>query len=116
MMGQKYKRMLSGMQEKEKSSRRRKFEPWYLYILECNDGSFYTGVAKDVARRFKMHESGKASRYTRTHLPVKLIYQEKCKSRTQALVRECAVKTFPKKKKLALVEMGGRSGLKRKRK
>ena len=102
-MDSKYRKMLAGMEAKEAGEKRRSREKWFLYILECSDGSFYTGVTKDIKRRFKMHTSGKASRYTRTRLPVKLLYQETCKNRTDALVRECQVKSFPKEKKFALV-------------
>ncbi|PIQ86687.1 MAG: hypothetical protein COV74_03725 [Candidatus Omnitrophica bacterium CG11_big_fil_rev_8_21_14_0_20_45_26] len=106
-MEAKYRRMLKGMKIKDARSRRRKKqEPWYLYILECSDRSFYTGVAKSIEQRFKKHMSGKASRFTRTRLPVKLLYQEKCLNRTAALIRECAVKALPRKKKEALIEQG----------
>ena len=96
--------MLRVMQEKEKLSPLPKSDQWFLYILKCKGGSLYTGVTKDLNRRFKMHKAGKASRYTRTRRPVKLLYQEMCGSRTQALVRECAVKAFPRKKKLSLIK------------
>ena len=95
--------MLAGMEAKEAESKKRARDKWFLYILKCADGSFYTGITKDIERRFKMHSSGEASRYTRTRRPVKLLYQELCGSRTQALVRECKVKAFPKERKLALI-------------
>ena len=102
-MNSKYLRMLKVMEEKEKKSRRKKREAWFLYVLECNDGSFYTGITNDLARRFKMHNDGKASKFTRTRRPVKLLYHETLKSRTQALVRECAVKALPRRRKEELV-------------
>lgn len=77
-------------------------EPWFLYMLECADGSFYTGVTKDLDRRLAMHQAGKASRYTRTRLPVRIVYQETLEGRTRALVRECAVKKLSREKKEAL--------------
>ena len=102
-MNQKYKHMLKVMAQKEKSKRRKRREkPWFLYILECNDKTFYTGVTNNLERRLKMHNAGRASRYTRTRTPVKLLYHEICKNRTQALICECAVKAFPKKRKAAL--------------
>ncbi len=104
-MNAKYKRMLDGMQAKEKKSRRKKREPWFLYILECADQTLYTGITNNLERRFKAHMNGKASRFTRTRRPVQLRYQESCKSRTQALVREFAVKSLPREKKLLLIEM-----------
>ena len=76
---------------------------WFLYILRCGDGSLYTGVTTDLERRLKMHREGKASRYTRTHQPVELVYSEKCGPRSQALARECAVKSLPREKKEKLI-------------
>jgi putative endonuclease len=95
-----YKRMLKGMQEKARS---KKAEPWFLYVLECSDGSFYTGVTKDVRRRLDEHNAGRASKYTRLRLPVRLLYTEECAGRTEALVRECEVKALPRAKKKELV-------------
>jgi putative endonuclease len=76
---------------------------WSLYILRCGDGSFYTGVTTDIGRRFREHEAGRASRFTRTRRPVALVYQETCGSRSQALVRECAVKSMGRQGKEDLV-------------
>jgi putative endonuclease len=100
-----YKKMLKALQAKEPVSGGGVKEPddWELYILKCSDGSFYTGVTKDIERRLKMHQDGKASKYTRARRPVELLYHEYCGSRTQALVRECAVKELPRKKKEELV-------------
>ena len=100
-----YKKMLKALQEKEKNAVPgiKENDEWFLYILKCCDGSFYTGVTKDLERRFKMHQSGKASRYTRSHRPVEMLYHEKCGDRTQALVRECQVKELPRKKKEELI-------------
>ena len=102
-MTPRYKRMLALMQAKEKKSPRRGREKWFLYILRCSDLSLYTGITKDIPRRFKMHSEGKAARYTRTRRPLEIVYQEKCRTRTHALVRECEIKAFPKAKKLALI-------------
>ncbi len=96
------------MQKKEESSVHEPEEDcWSLYILRCGDGSLYTGITKDLEARVKKHGQGKASRYTRTRLPVELLYQEYCGSRTQALIRECAVKAFPKKRKEKLILSSG---------
>ena len=102
-MNYKYKTMLKRMQDKESSARKRIKEEWFVYIMQCKDGSFYTGITKDIERRLKMHNDGKASRYTRIRRPVKLRYQEPCMSRTQSLVRECEVKALPRKKKEELI-------------
>jgi putative endonuclease len=76
---------------------------WSLYILECRDGSFYTGVTTDVDRRLRQHQEGTASRYTRTHRPVALVHSEECGTRAQALSRECVVKTLSRQRKEELV-------------
>lgn len=78
--------------------------PWFVYILECNDGSFYTGVTNDLERRLKQHNEGLAARYTRSRRPVRIRYHELCESRSNALIRECAVRLLSRKEKLALVE------------
>lgn len=98
--------MLEGMQAKKKR-RSKRSEKWFLYILKCADESLYTGITKDIERRFKMHSEGKAARYTRTRRPLEIVYQEICRTRTDALVRECRVKALPKLKKLALIEKSG---------
>ena len=104
MMHKKYKQMLSFMKKKQEGSKDLKRQPsWFLYILQCKDQTFYTGVTNNLARRLKMHNAGKASRYTRIRRPVKLIYQENCVNRTDALIRECAVKALPRQKKEELV-------------
>jgi predicted GIY-YIG superfamily endonuclease len=102
-MNHRYKQMLAGMQAKEKRGPKRRSEKWFLYILQCSDRSLYTGIAKDLERRFKMHSEGKAARYTRTRRPLEMVYREACKTRTAALTREWAVKALPKAKKLALI-------------
>ena len=76
----------------------------FVYILRCADGSLYTGVAKDVDRRVEQHNTGTASRYTRSRLPVTLIYQEEPTTKGAALKREMAVKALSRKAKEALVE------------
>lgn len=85
---------------------------WSLYILECRDGSFYTGVTNDIDRRLKAHQKGTASRYTRTRRPVVLAYREECGSRAASLTRECAVKSLSRRAKEELIS-GGRPGRKK---
>ncbi|HLG23004.1 MAG TPA: GIY-YIG nuclease family protein [Candidatus Manganitrophaceae bacterium] len=79
---------------------------WFLYILECKDGSFYTGITKNLDRRLNQHNHGRASRYTQGRLPVKIRYQEPCAGRSAALIREARVKSFTRKKKEKLIERG----------
>jgi putative endonuclease len=76
---------------------------WSLYILECRDGSFYTGVTPDIDRRLLAHQKGTASRYTRTRRPVVLVYREECGTRSQSLGRECAVKSLSRQRKEELI-------------
>jgi UV DNA damage endonuclease len=66
--------------------------PWFVYLLRCADDSLYTGVSNDVPRRIEKHNAGTASRYTRSRLPVVLVYQEEQPGRSQALKRELAIK------------------------
>ena len=73
-----------------------------LYIIECADTSLYTGITTDVARRFKEHQSGKGGHYTRAHKPVRIVYTEEHPNRSQASVREAAVKKLSREEKLAL--------------
>ncbi len=78
-------------------------KPWFVYIVECRDGSFYTGITNDLERRQQEHNEGTASRYTRSRRPVTMRYYEPCDSRSHALIRECSVKLLSRKEKLELV-------------
>lgn len=110
-MKPRYKKMLRGMEAREA---RAPYDPgaavWSLYILRCGEGSFYTGVTTDIARRLGEHQDGRASRFTRTRRPVALVYQETCGTRSQALSRECAVKAMSRKAKEGLVAGGSTAG------
>ena len=75
---------------------------WFLYLVRCADGSLYTGITNDVARRLKQHNAGTASHYTCSRLPVALIYQELQASRSVALKRELTVKAMSRKAKESL--------------
>ena len=72
---------------------------WHLYILQCSDGTFYTGITNDLERRLEMHNSGKASRYTRSRRPVKIVYHEGCRGRSSALKKEWAMKQLSREEK-----------------
>ena len=80
---------------------------WFVYLLRCADGTLYTGIAKDVIRRCQQHNAGTASRYTRSRLPVAVIYQEDHASRSLALRRESAIKALPRQQKLSLIRLAG---------
>lgn len=79
---------------------------WYLYILKCGDGTFYTGIATDVLKRLEMHRSGKGAKYTRGRGPLELVYSEECENHSQALKRECEVKKLTKDQKQQLILSG----------
>lgn len=76
---------------------------WLVYIVECRDGSLYTGITNDLARRVEQHNAGTASRYTRSRRPVTLRYQERVAGRAEALIRECAIKLLTPRQKRALI-------------
>ena len=80
----------------------------YLYILRCGDGTLYTGAAKDLMRRLAQHKRGKGAKYTRSRLPVELVYQEVLPDWSAALRREAAVKKLSRAEKLQLIQTGGR--------
>ena len=75
---------------------------WTVYILECKDGTLYTGITDDLEHRLAMHRSGKGAKYTRGRGPLKLRYLEDCPDRSAALKREYAIKQLKKAEKLAL--------------
>ena len=85
-------------------------QPWYVYIMECSDGSFYTGITNDLERRQQQHNAGTGARYTRSRRPVILRYQETCESRSQALIRECSLRLLSRKEKETLVNRGRLGG------
>ena len=76
--------------------------PWMVYLLRCRDGSLYTGITNDLARRLTLHETGKASAYTRSRRPLLLAYQEPLADRSAALKREAAIRRLSRAEKLAL--------------
>lgn len=78
---------------------------WFVYIVRCADGSLYTGITKDVKRRCQQHNAGTASRYTRSHRPVKVVYQEARPSQSSALKREAAIKAMTRQEKLTMIRL-----------
>ena len=95
-MTPKYVRMIKGMSKKGTRE-------WNVYILQCGDGTFYTGIAKDVLARLGKHQKGKGAAYTRTHLPVTLVHQENKLTRSAALIREAAIKRLPRREKEKII-------------
>lgn len=78
--------------------------PFFCYIVECEDGSYYTGWTKDPSRRERQHNQGKGARYTRQHRPVKLVYVEEQPDLSTAMRRERKIKTYTREKKKTLIE------------
>lgn len=76
---------------------------WYVYILECGDGSLYTGITDNLARRFAAHRAGRGAKYTRGRGPLTLVWHAACTDRAEASRREAAIKRLPRTKKLALI-------------
>jgi putative endonuclease len=85
------------------SPMRRPPSTWRVYMLRCRDGSLYTGATNDLARRLARHGAGTGARYTRSRLPVLLVYQERARDRGAALRRESALKRLTRAEKLLLV-------------
>ena len=75
-----------------------------VYMLQCADGTLYTGWTNDLPRRLKAHNDGTASKYTRSRRPVCVVYTEICSDKSAAMKREAALKKLSRKKKLALIE------------
>ena len=79
----------------------------YIYILLCSDGTLYTGWTNDLEGRIGSHNAGRGAKYTRTRLPVRLVYCEKTNGRSEALKREIEIKKLSRKEKLELIERDG---------
>ncbi len=77
---------------------------WFLYVAECADGSYYTGISKDVQARIDAHNHGKGAKYTATRGPVRLLFQEPQKDYSAALRREYQVKSLSKPRKERFVQ------------
>ena len=77
--------------------------PYFVYILECADGSLYTGITTDVKRRFIEHKSGVGSGYTRARGAKRIVYTEQHPDRSSAQKREAEIKKLTRRKKLALI-------------
>ena len=95
-MENKYLRMIHGMSRKGRKD-------WTVYILRCRDGSLYTGIAKNVQARVRQHSEGRGASYTRTRLPVELIYQQESLTHSEALIREAQIKGMSRSKKEEII-------------
>ncbi|MCI8852967.1 MAG: GIY-YIG nuclease family protein [Lachnospiraceae bacterium] len=75
----------------------------YTYILQCGDGSLYTGWTNHLEKRINMHKTGRGAKYTKAHLPVKLVYCESFPTKEEAMHREWEIKQLSRRQKLALI-------------
>lgn len=78
--------------------------PFFCYILECADKTYYTGWTTDPPRREKQHNAGHGAKYTRMKRPVKLVYVEELSSRNEAMKRERAIKKMTRLQKRKLIQ------------
>lgn len=77
---------------------------WWVYILRCGDGTFYTGVTTDVSARLEAHRSGNGAKYTRSRGPLELAYTQQCEDKVSAFRREYAIKKLKRTEKAELCE------------
>lgn len=82
----------------------------FVYILVCNDESFYCGYTNDLEARLAAHNSGKGAKYTKSRLPVQMVYHECFETKSEALKREAAIKKLKRPQKLDLILYGGEHG------
>ena len=76
---------------------------WWVYIVKCSDGTFYTGVSNNLNARIKKHNSGEGAKYTQSRRPVELVYKEKSLDRSRSLKREIEIKKLKRSEKLELI-------------
>ena len=79
----------------------------WVYVIECADGSFYTGYTTDVERRVREHDRGEGAKYTRGRTPVELVHSERFESQSRAMSREYEIKQLSRRQKEQLVEGDG---------
>ena len=75
----------------------------YTYLVECADGTLYCGWTNDLDKRMKAHNEGRGAKYTRSRLPVRLVYSESFETKEEAMSRECGIKRLSRKEKLKLI-------------
>ena len=76
----------------------------YTYIVECSDGTLYTGWTNNLEKRLEAHNAGKGAKYTKTRRPVKLVYQEQFETKEEAMSREYHIKQLSRKEKMKLLK------------
>lgn len=77
---------------------------YYVYLLECSDGTLYCGYTDDLDKRVKIHNSGRGAKYTRGRIPVRTVYYEELSDKSAALKREAEIKKMSRKEKEKLIE------------
>jgi putative endonuclease len=77
---------------------------WHVYIIECDDGSLYTGITTDLTKRLTAHNAGRGAKYTKSRRPVQLRYSEAAQDRSHASQREYAIKSLSKSAKTKLMQ------------
>ena len=78
---------------------------WYVYLLLCSDGSFYTGASENPQQRYLDHKNGKGGAYTKGHKPIRLVYVEPFESKKLAIKRELQIKGWTRKKKIRILKL-----------
>lgn len=78
---------------------------WYVYILLCGNGSFYTGYSPDLERRFWEHQHGKGGKYTRSFKPLRIIHLERYDTKQEALKREREIKSWSRNAKIKILKL-----------
>ena len=91
---------------------KKSYETWFVYIARCNDGSLYTGIARDVQARIAAHDAGRGARYTRGRGPLTVCAVRRCRSKGRALSIEAAIKRLPRTAKEGLLQPGQLARLK----
>lgn len=87
----------------KRREKKRASDRWFVYILECGDGSLYTGITNNVEARIESHRAGRGAKYTRGRLPLRLVCILPCRNKGAALKKEYAIKKLSRDEKLALV-------------
>ena len=79
-------------------------DPWIVYMLRCSDGSLYTGITKNLEQRLAKHNDGTGAKYTRSRLPVELVWHEVAETESDARKREAEIKTWKRNEKFAFLK------------
>lgn len=83
-----------------------RYKPFYVYMVKCKDGTYYTGSTNNLERRLELHNSGHGAKYLRGRRPVRLVYKKRYRSQSQALKAEVRIKTFTHVQKMGLATWG----------